>query len=130
MNIPEDVVYTRTHEWVKMISDTKAEIGLTDYAQQELGDIVFVDLPQEGDPVTIGEKFADVESVKAVSDVFSPVTGTVSAVNEVLMDEPGTLNIAPYDSWLIRVTDITAKEKLLSSAEYQTLLANAESSGD
>lgn len=82
MNIPEDLKYAKSHEWVKMLDEETALIGLTDYAQDALGDLVFVNLPEAGDEVAAGETFADVESVKAVSDVFSPVTGTVAEVNE------------------------------------------------
>ena len=87
MNFPSDVKYTKTHEWIKE-EDGLMVIGLTDYAQQELGDIVFVNLPSEGDDVSMGDAFGDVESVKAVSDVNSPVTGTVAAINEDLADAP------------------------------------------
>ena len=88
MTNPKDLQYTRTHEWVKFSDDGTALIGITDYAQDQLGDLVFVNLPLAGDPVTAGETFADVESVKAVSDVVSPVTGEVEEVNETLADEP------------------------------------------
>ena len=87
MNIPEDLRYSKTHEWLKEV-DGVFTVGLTDFAQHAQGDIVFVNLPQEGDPVTAGEAFGDVESVKAVSDVVSPVTGVVKAVNEDLLDFP------------------------------------------
>ena len=88
MRHPEELRYSRSHEWVKKLEDGTVLIGLTDYAQDALGDLVFVNLPEEGDEVTAGEAFADVESVKAVSDVFSPVTGTVAEVNEALLDAP------------------------------------------
>ena len=119
MNIPANLRYTESHEWVKKISDTVAVIGLTDFAQSELGDLVFVNLPQVGDTVTAGEVFADVESVKAVSDVFCPVSGTVLAVNEALLDAPQTINEAPYDAWLIKVADITDKVELLDADAYR-----------
>ena len=86
-------------------------IGLTDYAQDALGDIVFINLPEEGDSVTAGEAFSDVESVKAVSDVFSPVTGTVTAVNEALLDDPAQVNEAPYEAWLIKVSEVSDTEE-------------------
>ena len=84
-----------------MIDDTTALVGLTDYAQSELGNLVFVNLPEDGDDVTAGETFADVESVKAVSDVYSPVTGTVAEINEELLDAPESINETPYEAWLI-----------------------------
>ena len=103
-----------------------ATIGLTDYAQSELGDLVFVNLPEEGDEVTVGEAFGDVESVKAASDVYSPVTGTVSAVNEELLDAPESINEAPYDAWFIKVTDISEEEELLSAEEYEKFVEESE----
>ncbi|MDY3729721.1 MAG: glycine cleavage system protein GcvH [Candidatus Choladocola sp.] len=118
MNHPEELKYSKSHEWVKFLDDTTALIGLTDYAQDALGDLVFVNLPEAGDEVTAGEAFADVESVKAVSDVFSPVTGTVAEINEELLDAPEQMNEDPYGAWLIKVENITAKDELLSAEEY------------
>ena len=92
MNLKNDRLYAESHEWVLFENDTTATIGLTDFAQSELGDLVFVNLPQIGDTLTAGETFADVESVKAVSDVYSPVSGTVVAVNEALLDAPQKIN--------------------------------------
>lgn len=124
MEIKNDRMYTESHEWVLFEDDETALIGLSDYAQSELGDLVFVNLPQEGDDVQVGEGFADVESVKAVSDVYCPVTGTVEAINEELLDSPQKINEAPYDAWLCRVSGVTAKTALLSAAEYRVYLAN------
>lgn len=118
MELREGLLYSRSHEWVKEEGD-EVLIGLTDYAQSELGDLVFVNLPEEGDEVATGESFADVESVKAVSDVYSPVTGVVSAVNEELLDAPESINEAPYDAWFVRVKDISDREELLTAAEYE-----------
>lgn len=118
MTHPQELMYSKSHEWIKFIDDTTALIGLTDYAQDALGDLVFVNLPEEGDEVTAGEAFADVESVKAVSDVFSPVSGTVAEVNEDLLDAPERMNEDPYGAWLIKVENITEKEELLSADEY------------
>ena len=101
-------------------------MGLTDYAQKQLGDIVFVNLPMEGDPATAGEVLADVESVKAVADVFSPVTGTVAAVNEDLMDEPQQINQAPYEAWIAKISDVTDTEELLTAAEYADFCEKAK----
>ena len=121
MELREGLLYSRSHEWVKEEGD-EVLIGLTDYAQSELGDLVFVNLPEEGDEVTTGESFADVESVKAVSDVYSPVTGVVSAVNEELLDAPESINESPYDAWFVRVKDISDREELLTAAEYEAFV--------
>lgn len=118
MNIPKDLMYTKTHEWLKKNDDGTAYVGLTDFAQAELGDLVFVNLPMEGDSVTAEETFADVESVKAVSDVNSPVTGTVVAVNEDVADAPVKINETPYEAWLIQVGDIEDTAELLTADEY------------
>ena len=97
-------------------------IGLTDYAQSELGDLVFVNLPEEGDELVVGESFSDVESVKTVSDVYAPVSGTVSEVNEELLDAPERINEAPYDAWFVKVKDITEREELLTAEEYKAFV--------
>ncbi len=126
MNLPKDLKYVKTHEWVRFLEDGTAEIGLTDFAQKELGDLVFVNLPQEGDAIDKGKTFADVESVKAVSDVFSPLSGTVSAVNEELLDAPETINNAPYEAWMVRVSDISEQQEFLSADEYAAFLSGKE----
>ena len=122
MNIPKNLFYTKSHEWVKKNDDGTAYVGLTDFAQSELGDLVYVNLPQEGDLVTVEESFADVESVKAVSDVFSPLSGTVEAVNEELLDAPQLINETPYDAWLVKIADITAESELLTAEEYEAII--------
>ncbi len=122
MNIPSELRYSKTHEWVKMEGDT-AVIGLTDHAQGQLGDIVFVNLPAQGDAVTAGEPMGDIESVKAVSDVFCPVSGVVSAVNGELEASPQLINEEPYEAWLIKATGVTETEELMSAAEYEALIA-------
>ena len=121
MSVREGLLYTKSHEWVKMEGDT-AWVGLTDFAQSELGNLVFVNLPEEDDTVVIGEAFADVESVKAVSDVFSPVTGTVVEINEELQDSPEKINDEPYEAWFVKIADVTDKEEFLSAAEYEAFL--------
>ena len=118
MLYPAELRYSKSHEWVKM-EDGVAVIGISDFAQDALGDVVFVNLPAEGDSVAAGEAFGDVESVKAVSDLVSPVTGTVCAVNEELLDQPELLNKAPYDAWLIKVENVTDTEELLDAAAYE-----------
>ena len=125
MNIPENLRYSKTHEWLKEV-DGVFTVGLTDFAQHALGDIVFVNLPQEGDPVTAGEAFGDVESVKAVSDVVSPVTGVVKAVNETLLDDPAQVNSDPYGAWLIQVEEVSDTDELLDAAGYEALCAGEE----
>ncbi|MCL1854117.1 MAG: glycine cleavage system protein GcvH [Clostridia bacterium] len=122
MEIKSDRMYTKSHEWVLFEDDQTALVGLSDFAQQELGDLVFVNLPQEGGAVQKGEPFADVESVKAVSDVYSPVTGTVGAINEALLDSPEKINEVPYDAWFCRVTDISDRADLLNAEAYQEFL--------
>lgn len=118
MTYPEELKYVKSHEWVKEEGDT-VSIGITDYAQDALGDLVFVNLPEVGDEVTAGEPFADVESVKAVSDVYSPVTGIVAEVNEELLDSPELINQDPYGAWFIKVNEITDHEEYLDAAQYE-----------
>lgn len=117
-NIIEGLKYTKSHEWVKE-EDGVFAVGLSDFAQEELGDIVFVNLPVEGDGVTAGETFADVESVKAVADVYSPVSGVVAEVNEELLDNPALVNEAPYDAWFIKVENVEGIEDLMDAAAYE-----------
>lgn len=124
MEFPQNLKYTKTHEWVLFSDEKTAKIGITDYAQQELGDLVYVNLPAEGDAVTAGGSFAEVESVKAVSDVYSPVSGTTLAANEELADAPQKINEAPYDAWFVEVGDITDTEELLDAAAYEAYVAS------
>lgn len=123
MNIPANLKYTKSHEWVETLDNGNMRIGITDFAQNELGDLVYVNLPGEGDAMTAGETFADVESVKAVADVMSPVNGTVAAVNEELMDAPETINQAPYDAWFAEVENAEAGEELMDAAAYEAFCA-------
>ena len=118
MNFPAELKYSKSHEWVKMDGDV-AVIGISDFAQDALGDVVFINLPGEGDEAVAGETFGDVESVKAVSDLVSPVSGTITAVNEALADAPETLNADPYGAWIIKVEGVTATEDLLDAAAYE-----------
>ena len=124
-NIPAELKYVKSHEWVKEENGIYV-VGLTDYAQSALGDIVFINLPEEGDAVTAGESFSDVESVKAVSDVFSPVTGTVCAVNEALLDDPAQINEAPYEAWLVKVENVSGTEELLDADAYAAVVEAEE----
>ena len=126
MNVLEELKYSKSHEWVKMVDENTALVGLSDYAQDALGDLVFVNLPEAGDEVTAGEAFADVESVKAVSDVYSPVTGTVEEVNEALLDAPESINESPYDAWLVKIGSVTDTEELMRAAEYEAYVKTLE----
>ncbi len=126
MELKKDALYAKSHEWVVLDGDT-ATIGISDFAQSELGDLVFVNLPEPGDEVEAGESFADVESVKAVSDIFSPVTGTVSEINEELLDAPEKINEDAYGSWFIKVEGVSDKaEGLLSPEEYEAFCESEE----
>jgi len=119
----EGLLYTKTHEWIKMLDEETVEIGLTDYAQSELGDLVFVNLPQVGDEAVTGEPIADVESVKAVSDIYSPVSGRVSEVNEDLLDAPEIINEDAYAAWMFRVENVTEKGDWMDATAYEQYLA-------
>ena len=118
MLYPVELQYSKSHEWVK-VENGVTVVGISDFAQNALGDVVFVNLPAEGDGVTAGDAFGDVESVKAVSDLVSPVSGTVCAVNEELLDAPELLNSQCYDAWIIKVEGVTATEELLDADGYE-----------
>ncbi len=122
MKTPKDLRYTKTHEWVK-VEDGHAYIGITDYAQDQLGEIVFIELPEESDDLEKGEEFAAIESVKAASDVMAPVSGVVNAVNEALEDSPELLNEDPYENWIVKVEleDESELEGLMSAEEYENM---------
>jgi glycine cleavage system H protein len=121
LNIPEDLQYTKSHEWVRIEGDT-ATIGITDHAQDELGDVVFVELPGEGDTFDAGESFGTVESVKAVSDVYAPVGGEVVEVNSSLEDAPEKINDDPYgEGWLVKLRT-SGEADLLSPEEYEKVV--------
>lgn len=120
MQIPEGLRYTENHEWVAVDDDGKVRIGITDFAQDALGDVVFVDLPEVGAEVTAGEAFAEIESTKSVADVYAPVTGTVAAMNEVLIDAPETINSDPYGAaWFVTIDgDASALDAMMDAAAY------------
>jgi len=122
--IPADLKYTKEHEWAR-IEDDVITVGITEYAQGELGDIVFVELPQEGDAVEKDETFGTIEAVKAVSDLYAPLSGEVVAINEALADEPAVINSDPYgEGWMIkiRISDASQLDELLSNDDYSALL--------
>ncbi|MBQ9016465.1 MAG: glycine cleavage system protein GcvH [Firmicutes bacterium] len=121
MEFRTDLSYTKSHEWVKLEGDV-ATIGITDYAQDALGDLVFVNLPEEGDTVEVETAFADVESVKAVSDIYSPVSGTVCEINEELLDAPELINESAYDAWFIKVEDVTDQAEFMTAEEYEAFV--------
>ena len=125
MNYPTDLKYSKTHEWVKE-EDGLTVVGISDFAQDSLGDIVFISLPAVGDTVTMGEALGDVESVKAVSDIISPISGVITEVNEALSDTPEDLNSDPYGSWIIKVQNVEAVEELLDAAAYEAFCAAEE----
>lgn len=121
MNFPEELKYTDEHEWV-LVEDDVVTVGITDFAQDQLGDVVFVELPEVGDSVEAGSTFGVVESVKAVSDVYSPVTGEIVEINESLPDEPEVVNTSPYeDGWMIKVklSDASSIDDLMDVTAYQ-----------
>ena len=120
MNYPVDLKYSKSHEWIRY-EDGVAVIGISDFAQDALGDVVFVNLPAVGDEVAAGEAFGDVESVKAVSDLISPVSGVVLEINEELEDSPENLNEDPYGAWIIKVENVTDEEELLEAEAYEAL---------
>jgi glycine cleavage system H protein len=124
MSYPANYKYTKEHEWIS-VDGAKGTVGITDYAQNSLGDIVFVDLPKVGDSVKAGEIFGSVESVKAVSDLYSPVTGTVTEINETLKDAPEKINADANTTWLMKVDVANASELdgLLSAADYEKFIA-------
>jgi glycine cleavage system H protein len=124
MAYPANYRYTREHEWIALDGNVGA-IGITDYAQKSLGDIVYVDVPKVGDAVTAGATFGSVESVKAVSDLFSPVTGTVTATNDDLKTAPDKINEAPHEAWIIKVelSDPAQFNALLDAAAYEAFVS-------
>jgi glycine cleavage system H protein len=123
--VPEELQYTKTHEWVRREDDV-ATVGITDHAQDELGDVVFIELPEQGASFGAGDAFGTVESVKAVSDLYAPVGGEVVEVNEALNDSPEKINEEPYgDGWIIRLR-VSEEADLLSAGDYETLLEEEE----
>lgn len=125
MNYPTNLQYSKSHEWVMMDGDV-AVVGISDFAQDALGDVVFINLPEVGDAATAGEPFGDVESVKAVSDLISPLSGTVCEVNEELLDAPELLNSNPYGAWIIKIENISDSEEMLSASDYEAFCQSEE----
>ncbi len=119
---PTTLKYTNDHEWVK-VEGSEGSVGITDFAQQQLGDVVYVELPEVGASLAKGQAFGTIESVKAVSELFAPLSGTVTAVNTSLKDRPDAVNSAPHDSWMIKFTiaDPAEAGSLLDAAAYEAL---------
>ncbi len=126
MTNPSDYQYVRSHEWLCYVDKDTVRVGITDFAQKAMGDLVFVNLPQVGDMTTAGEPLCDVESVKSVEDIFSPVSGEITAVNEELADRPELINSAPYEAWIAEISNITDTEDLLDAAAYEAVCAEEE----
>ena len=116
----KSLLFTKTHEWVKFIDENSAYVGLSDHAQSEMGDIVFVNLEEQS--CTVATSIGDAESVKAVSDIYSPFTGEITEVNEMINEDPGLINKDPYGTWLVKVENITEKEELLTFKEYEEFI--------
>ena len=122
MNIKKDLLYKDSHEWIKFNKDGTALMGISDFAQSELGDIVFINLPEPGDCFLAGETIADIESVKAVSDIYSPVNATVVEINEELISSPELINQDPYEAWLIKLEDVVQSGDFMSGEEYEDFI--------
>lgn len=125
-NVNPDLKYAATHEWAKSVGDDTVEVGISDYAQESLGDVVYVELPEVGSQVTAGQECCAVESVKAASDIYAPVAGEIIAVNEALDDEPELLNQSPYEQgWIFRIkaTDLSQVDSLLDKEGYEASIS-------
>lgn len=125
MNLPQELKYTASHEWVRLADDGTATIGITDHAQEQLGDVVFVELPAAGRQVKAGEECAVVESVKAASDIYAPVSGEIVEVNQAVVDAPEGINSDAYSAWLFRLRPASPADvaQLLDAAAYQAEIA-------
>ena len=121
MSYPTDLKYTKDHEWVRADGDI-ATVGITDYAQKALGDVVYLELPEVGRSLKKGEVFGTIESVKAVSELFAPVSGEIVAVNERLAQAPEDVNARPHETWMVKIHIAAAPDGLLDSAQYEALL--------
>ena len=124
-DLPTELKYASSHEWARLESDGTAVVGITDHAQAALGDIVYIELPEVGATLDAGSEIAVVESVKAASDIYSPLSGEVIEINPVLEDEPGTVNLSPYaDGWFFRVkpSDVNELEDMMDASDYQSMV--------
>jgi glycine cleavage system H protein len=127
MDTPTDLRFSESHEWVRASGDGTAALGITDFAQSELGDIVYLELPEVGRALTFDDPFGSVESVKAVSDLIAPVSGEILQVNTALVEAPATLNTAPYESWLlvVKLSDAAELDDLLTAEQYEEFTETA-----
>jgi len=123
MSVQKDLFYAGSHEWVKYLGGGKALVGVSDHAQEEMGDVAFINLCEVGEILTAGDSLGDIESIKAVSDIYCPVDGTVSKVNDELLDDPSKLNSDPYGSWLIELENVTENSGLMDAAAYESFIA-------
>ena len=129
VDIPEDLKYTEEHEWIRVEEDESVTVGITEYAQEALGEIVFVELPSEGEEIHQGDTFGGVESTKSVSDLFAPISGEVLEVNEALLESPEIINTDPYgEGWIVKVNPLETLEfeELLNSSQYSEFINNLE----
>ena len=122
MSIDNSFLFAKTHEWVKKESDGTILVGISDHAQSEMGDLVYISLPEAGEVFKAGEVFAEIESVKAVSSIYAPASGVILEVNSSLLDSPEKLNEAPYESWMIRIGEVAELIDLLNAAQYVELI--------
>ena len=127
MNLPQDLKYTASHEWVRLAADGIVTVGITDHAQEQLGDVVFVELPEAGRQVKAGEECAVVESVKAASDIYAPVSGEIVEVNQAVVNAPESINADAYSAWLYRLRPTSTADvaQLLDASTYQAEIAQA-----
>ena len=126
MEIPSDLFFAKSHEWVKFTDEGTAKIGLSDHAQEAFGDVAFINLCDEGDSLNAGDVLGDIESIKAVSDVYSPIGGMVVSVNDELLDNPERINSDPYGSWLVELEDVVSSDELMDAQAYERYLAEEE----
>ena len=124
MNAPKDLYYSNNHEWIKLLEDGRAVIGITDFAQQSLGDILFINLCVAGDVFSLGDLLGDVESVKSVSDIICPINGVVDKINDKLLETPDIINYDPYNSWLVEMSSVTDLSGLISAEEYEIFISS------
>lgn len=126
MNVQANLFYKESHEWVEFLEDGRARVGISDHAQEAMGDVAFINLCDDGEVLQAGDVLGDIESIKAVSDIYCPVDGTVESVNEALLEAPEGLNADPYGSWLITLCDVTKNDDLMDAAQYEAFLASQE----
>lgn len=118
MKTPKDLFFAESHEWVKFAGDGTALVGISDHAQSKMGDVAFINLCDEGDGFAAGDTLGDIESIKAVSDIYCPVSGIVKRVNDELLDNPALINSKPYESWLVELEDVEQNEELMDAESY------------